>query len=64
MKASTIRRTVDCPFCGVNYTFKSDEKLAVWRAATCIDPLHEECKKAARLRGEALVRAAVRGFTS
>ena len=41
----TIRMTVSCPYCGTAYTFRSEEKLAAWRASDKTAPLHKVCVK-------------------
>lgn len=48
MKMKTLRNTVDCPYCGTGYTFRSETIRQAWIDGGRIDPLHQACKQAAK----------------
>jgi hypothetical protein len=46
MRLKTLRNTVNCPYCGTGFTFRSKELRQKWIVAGRKDPLHFECKQA------------------
>lgn len=43
MKAKTARMTVECPYCGCPYTFKSEARRKAFKDFGAGRPLHPAC---------------------
>jgi hypothetical protein len=39
----TMRMSVNCPYCGTGFTFRSDDKFRIWKENGRKDPLHAAC---------------------